>query len=357
MSTVACASRTECFAVGYQFAVRPTAQSVQSYAYRPQALIESYNGGTWRPVTLRTPSKLRSADVVLSAVTCASATHCVALGTSSPLLYPVDDIAPSTNIPNRLVTAVWNGRTWRLERVRSHPESLYRVKAASCATPVLCVAVATADIGVTNHTQLQFQPVIEVWNGRTWSQETPPSWKGYQWNGRAFKRAEKGLYGVDCRPDGSCVLVGGVSGFVAERGAACTGGGGPRGSGNTGFCGPVYPMIETLDHGHWSAPDIQMHSDGHSRTLISVSCASNSTCLAVGADDGGAGGPTGAPFRLLADQFNGQGWSTSTLRENYAFIEHVACPTTMTCLATGAVDTTTDSVVATFSPNWAATPS
>jgi hypothetical protein len=96
---VSCATPTSCLAVGY---FRFSVPVKGNYADEP--LAEVFNGRSW--TRLSVPAVAGAADTIFSAVSCLSATSCVAVGNT-------DSGTPPTYSVTAL-TGFWNGKSWRL---------------------------------------------------------------------------------------------------------------------------------------------------------------------------------------------------------------------------------------------------
>jgi hypothetical protein len=94
---VSCAVPTQCLAVGYY-------RAPVKGDYPNRALAEFFNGKSWTRLSVPVPAG--AADTNFSAVSCLSATRCVAVGTT-------DYGSPAATSLTAL-TAFWNGKSWRL---------------------------------------------------------------------------------------------------------------------------------------------------------------------------------------------------------------------------------------------------
>jgi hypothetical protein len=94
---VSCATPASCLAVGY-FRVPVKGN------YPNQALAEVFNGTSW--TRLSVPAVAGAADVDFSAVSCLSATSCVAVGAA--------DYGTPPKYSMTALTGFWNGKSWRL---------------------------------------------------------------------------------------------------------------------------------------------------------------------------------------------------------------------------------------------------
>ncbi|HMK98275.1 MAG TPA: hypothetical protein VK425_12060, partial [Acidimicrobiales bacterium] len=139
--------------------------------------------------------------------------------------------------------------------------------------------------------------LIESWDGTRWSVVHSPHLGG----GVAV------LNGVSCASPSSCMAVGGPSS-------------------SSGASGYLRPLIESWDGTRWSV----VHSPplgGGVAVLNGVSCASPSSCMAVG-NDGSA---------TLAERWNGATWSVvpSPTPGTYGGFSAVFCSSAASCTAVG----------------------
>jgi hypothetical protein len=138
-----------------------------------------------------------------------------------------------------------------------------------------------------------FVPLIEHWNGGTWSKQNAPVPSGTTFGE---------LNAVSCRSTTFCVAV--------------------------GTDGPGV-LIERLNAGGWSKTTPK---SAPSATLFGVSCSSASSCFAVGSNLTTSGGS-------LVERWNGRTWSTSTTSvppgASFASLQSVSCVAATHCLAVG----------------------
>ena len=325
-TSLTCVSREECFAVGYEQAIAPSGPGQDTTPLQP--LIERFTGSSWVTETFPNAAVLGKVNASLGAVACASATRCVALGSEGPFTDEVSGGGFQEPSPNKLVAAEWNGTNWHLVTgVHSDPGRFYTVNDASCVSATSCIAVGT-DISARVYGRGKWQPLIEVWDGNTWSKESPRAWGRFRLHGTSFTNASKGFYGVSCRPDGRCMLVGNVSG---SRPCPLSNPDCVSATGDYYGQAPTYPMFQTVDRGRWFEPEIDTRYDNHLMNLLSVSCPSDRTCVAVGYDSGLA-----TIQHLLVEIWNGQRWSMAPgASDSGVLVQNVACPTQALCLAPG----------------------
>jgi hypothetical protein len=176
---VSCTSASSCVAVGHTL-VEPS-----------QAIVERWNGKTWRLQALPPLAK----DTQLSGVSCSSPRACTAVGWNN---------ATGNTWPLALS---WNGKEWRVQVVPlpyvAPPSRGPRIPrtgmfdAVSCTSPRACTATGTD----FNHPR--GPTLAERWNGKTWRVEptpNPPNWSA--------SLAEITLDGVSCTSDKACTAIG-----------------------------------------------------------------------------------------------------------------------------------------------------
>jgi hypothetical protein len=175
----------------------------------------------------------------------------------------------------------------------------------SCASPSLCMAVATARNQITD------------WDGHAWS---PPVTVG----------GANDLEAVGCAPTGYCASVDSEGNAFAFDGQAWRGTSGAWGSVSSiscvsaSFCISVSGGISEWNGDQWTTPDPYTSTSSFS----GVSCPSASFCTAV--DQAGE-----------AFQWNGQAWSASVRVEpgpasttsSGVALTGVSCPTATFCAA------------------------
>ncbi len=161
---VSCTSATDCIAVG-------DAGS--------EPLSERWDGTSWTRLT--TPRPEASGAANLEQVSCASATSCVATGTG----------------PKSVVfSLIWDGSKWTLATpvMPAGASGQIRFEDIECETSTYCVAVGSYSIASPNRTAL-----AELWNGKEWSVQPTPEVEGKKSNS---------LTGVSCSSTVSCLAVG-----------------------------------------------------------------------------------------------------------------------------------------------------
>ena len=256
LSSVWCVSTSDCIAVGsYEY-------SSNDYA----TLAELWNGSTWK--LLAAPAQ-SSTDSFLTGVSCASATSCVAVGSTNP-----DTLAES-----------WNGSTWTvLPAPPGGPSSIWCTKTGTCMT----VGGATA----------------ASWNGSAWTALKVPNasatlngvscngasacmavgtaadsgdfsmlWNGSAWKPHRVNQIDQ-LAGLSCPKASHCMAVGN---YITRSARLAT-------------------LAESWNGSSWRKLATPAPPGG---ALADVSCTSASACMAVGSINGAL---------TLAEEWNGTSW-------------------------------------------------
>jgi hypothetical protein len=294
-------------------------------------LAEQWNGGAWRVVT--SPNPEGEEGNFLAGVACPRAASCVAVGQLNGGGTP------------RAVAQRWNGSTWRDQRaVSPRGAEETQLNGVSCPRASRCVAV-----GVAGPTFGRLSPVVERWNGRAWRLERIPTARNSD------------LGGVSCPSVMSCVAVGGSeSGTFGARwngrrwrathtrtpaGAQFAGLGGiscPRSSLciATGFyaaaSGRVLTLAERWDGSRWTIMPTPNDASATESYLGATSCASSSSCMAVGEQHFSPG-----LVQTLAEHWNGHRWTierTANPKEGGALLGGVSCTRVSQCIAVGGSD-------------------
>ena len=184
---VTCLSSTSCLAVGDE-----------SDGTVEVSLLETLAAGVWTDAVLPAPAGLVNPE--LSAITCSSATSCVAVGSAYQSVGSGDAFASAT-VP---YADVLSGTTWTASQLPTPANSISpTLTALSCPAATTCVAV-----GVYQDADGNEQSFIETLSGTTSSDQVVAPIKG--WFG-----AQVG--GISCTSATSCELVG--SAFVNRNSA------------------------------------------------------------------------------------------------------------------------------------------
>ena len=214
MNAISCARPVSCTAVG----TYGTATS----DFLP--LVEHWNGLQWAVEQAPSPTITYNGGGGLDAVSCPTATFCVATGSG-----------------NR-ESEIWDGTHWTLKGWQAPGDAA----AVSCATATACVAVGDVVNGSEG-------PWASAWNGTAWIPETPPRISpGY--DGDAINE----LNAVSCASASACLAVGAPPwrwAFANSR-------------------------ADFWDGSSWTA--VALPQSGHSPTFFhAVSCPSPTACTAV----------------------------------------------------------------------------
>jgi hypothetical protein len=283
LSRVSCPSASTCIAVG-------------SYrnGHRTVPLVELWNGRDWSVMTTPTPEGTRPSS--LDAVSCSSATSCVAVG-----IYG-DDSTNSTPLAE-----VWNGHGWSIESPESvtlpqipcdgchlsqHPHTVDFL-GVSCVSARSCIAVGR---WLRNSSA---GPLAGRWNGHRWSVNA--------WYDGSLHGAN-GFDDVSCATATACTAVGNENGgqTLAER-----------------WNGRGWRTQRTPS---------PYGTSGGGDDLSNVSCASRSFCIAVGLTHSAGT----LPFAM---RWNGSKWSREKVHHVFGgelvVWSGVSCPSAAWCVAVG----------------------
>ncbi len=226
LSGVSCPSADNCFAVGN---------------HNGKPLIESWNGSGWSVMTGADPG---GKGATLNGVSCPSTDSCFAVGSWTP-----PNSVGELPLVERLDSDRWSVMDTPTDGLSGYTE----LTGVSCATTNGCFAVGySASPEVFSGAA---ETVTERWDGERWSQVDAPV---PQYDNHSL------LSGVSCSSPSSCFAVG-TSGF------------------SLGFSRSLQPLVEQWDGTRWSA-DLSANPGGTDTELAAVSCASTTSCFAVGND-------------------------------------------------------------------------
>src|SRR4029077_17908437 len=223
-------------------------------------------------------------DTSLNAVSCATATDCMAVG----------------DLADGVFSMRWNGSTWSIVAI-SDPAIDFNAElhSVSCTSPTACVAVGGRLPGLDG-------TLIVTWTGTKWTR-VPGATTGYV-------RAE--LFGVTCTSPSFCVAVGngsnadGTGGVMIEHWTSTT-----------------WYRVVTPEATRGGSPQ----RSGVIPTLVSVSCASATACVAVGS----------TADRALVERWDGALWTISPTPdlprpfEEMAELAAVSCASATDCSTVG----------------------
>jgi hypothetical protein len=237
---------------------------------------ESWDGTGWS--LLPPPPDSNAPPTTLAAISCASPTTCMAVGTQQQ---------------DSVFAEEWNAGTWTIV---SPPvpsgSSDSAFSAVSCPGSDDCTAVGYIESGDVA------TPLVEHWGGSIWTPETVPLPMGL---------TQGELSSVSCPTSGRCTTVG-------------------YGWGNTE---PSMTIAQHEAGAKWTA---ETPADLAGNDLNAVSCAAPDQCLAVGAVS------VNGVSTTLADRWNGARWSIVPSESPGGGTDEllaVACQTEVFCVATG----------------------
>jgi hypothetical protein len=286
--SVSCTSATACMAVGYY----ENGSSVEL------PLAEQWNGTTWAVTTVPNPEGDESP---LLSVSCTSASACTTVGTTW-----------ASGISSALAER-WNGKVWKVETTAtiSGTHGNVRFDGVSCAATKACVAVGQYDSNPPTDNEAT---LAEIWNGKTWTQQTMPN---------PGDRDSVNLASISCASTVACTAVGQLETAALSFNA----------------------LIE-----HWNGTTWEIQSSPNptgapeefgppSWGLQAVSCFSGTACTAIGSYDY----EPGVPGPLLGERWNGTLWEleepanpTGVRSSN---LLGVSCPAATSCTAAGYSET------------------
>ncbi len=275
LNAVSCASASRCMAVGSY-----TDSSEVSWG-----LSESWNGSAWAIVD--TPAPKGGTAVTLSGISCTSASFCVAVGS-----YTNRRSVPVT------LTEFWNGSSWSIVASRNPAGSSSGLSAVSCASASKCMTT-----GFYVDAESVEVSLAELWNGSSWTIVPAPSPAGAQGSG---------LDGVSCPRAARCLAVGNYS---DSDGIAQT-------------------LAESWNGSSWSVVASPTPTGSPSSDLFGISCATAAHCLAVGHSYSPS---SAAKDGTLAESWNGSSWSivASPSPSTTSALNGVSCTFGGKCLAAG----------------------
>lgn len=263
LTGLSCASATRCFAVG----------NSRNSKNVSKTLAEQWNGKKW--VIQKTPNTT-SGNSELDAVSCPSATRCMATGTG--------------------MAEHWNGKSWSLLKIGKPRGDAADLSSVSCTKAGSCYAVGENFIdGVPNS-------VAELWNGSRWSVQPVPI---------ATSSDASELAGVSCTTATNCTAVGGYHDPTTGNKA----------------------LAEDFSL-RWNDVSPTPFNGVTSTGLNTVSCASPSNCVAVGLFE------TQHFFEVFSQRWDGTSWTPQIMpKPKSTNIQGVSCPAANSCEAVGNLST------------------
>jgi hypothetical protein len=230
LTGVACASASNCWAVGYHYS-----HMNEAGLYFYETLVEHWDGSSWSIAASENTSATQN---ILYGVTCAATTNCQAVGytTSNTPVGPFQTLIEQ-----------WDGVSWKIvASANTDPAHNNYLFAGACASSSDCRAVGysnTPDVGIA-------LTLVQRWDGNTWTIESSPNVSTTQNN--AF-------FGVACPAASDCWAVGYNS-----------------------ASGVIQNLIEKWDGNSWTIFAAPNTNIAQSNVLESVACTSSYDCWAVG---------------------------------------------------------------------------
>jgi hypothetical protein len=286
LQDVSCLRVNDCIAVGANGTANGGFGSPIAYMWN----------GSWHATAVHLPSGATGG--VLNSVSCKPGL-CLAVGTYWTGKVP------------HLLAEFWRGAGWS-----NAPQPATITGAAfeylavtSCFSPTFCVA---SGLYVPAGNTSQSVAIAEVWNGSVWrlSRPTPPG---------PFHYAS--FYTVSCPAVNFCLL----GGVYASKFASPTGG------------GYFETLVESFDGVHFRqlGDAAVTPPQGHATYLNSVSCASTTSCVAVGEWTNLTGTPVWHGF---AESLTGTTWTLGSVPlpgGPASQLNAVSCPASNYCVAIG----------------------
>ncbi|MFN2582473.1 MAG: hypothetical protein ABR498_07015 [Candidatus Dormibacteria bacterium] len=267
---VTCVAASNCWAVGQQGTGPLGAQTVQT-------LVMHFDGSGWSVVA--SPNTSSSQTNALNGVTCTADAHCWAAGYA-------DSGSGATARP---LTAFYDGATWRLVPSADPGESS-QLNSVGCWQDG-CLAVGT--------TGQPLHPVVEQWDGSAWHLLADPT-------GGAPAAS---LQGVTCPANAEC--------WAAGYATSST----------------LHTLVAQFANGGWTVtPSVNEGSSTAPNHLFGVTCADTTDCWSVGEYQGASS------LQTLALQYDGSSWfldSSGNVATDNNTLNGVGCASSTDCWAVG----------------------
>jgi len=227
---VSCPTATSCMAVG-QYTTRGPLAPTHSY-------IQHWNGTRWSIVPTSNPTNTR-----LYAVSCSTATTCIAVGASAA---------------NKPLAQRWNDNTWSTLPTANPTDSVYGpLTGVSCPTLTDCTAVGY-DYPLNPRNNGHTVSFSEHWDGTTWTILTSPN---------PTDATDTRLSRVSCPNTTTCTAIGIYFTTFPEN--------------------VDQPLLEQWDGTSWTIVPTPIPANATATDLNGIACPSATTCTAVGNDRSG----------------------------------------------------------------------
>lgn len=307
ITSVSCGSPGSCAAIG-QYTAGPGVTG---------PMLLTLSGGSWTAAQTPVPAGATRYDLEVNSVSCASSSFCVAVGRYG-------DPGDTGGGPWTGLLLTWHGGNWSASPAPlpgdAASPSFTNVESVSCPSASYCVAA-----GYYSDSNYLGEGLVLTWSGGSWTAEQAPLPGNVVGPGVDLDHA--GVNAVSCASASSCTAVGYYSDASEhEQGLLLTMSGGswspeeaplPAGatSGDPGvdagqvwcspasFClaasqyqdssGNTDSELLTLSGGSWTAEQAPVPAGGSAADPASISgmsCASSSSCFAVGGYTGASAG-------------------------------------------------------------------
>lgn len=251
LRSVYCYTATRCWAVG-----------AYGNSGAGNTLVENSNKGVWSHVTAPNPTGSAPELLGVSCKTEEEEQNCLAVGHHKNILGDYGIMAES-----------WDSVQWKLQSPVENPGKQKNgvLWSVACTSHTSCRAVGgwgtEAGIGVAGE---------EFYNGKEWKASTVPEPAGATFGT---------LTSISCVSASSCIAVGNFKNSV----------------------GKTTVMAERWNGISWSLQEAREPTGAVSSELLSVSCPSSESCVAVGTYKNSAG-----TVRTLGERWNGKEWVLET---------------------------------------------
>jgi hypothetical protein len=235
-SSVSCSNPRSCLAVGGFIRNQINGQE--------QPLTEQWNGSSWS--VLATPNPHAENGSSLTGVDCLSPNDCEVQGA-----FDYADVDQS------VFASLWNGSTWASQtQVNPGGQDSNSDNAISCTSSQACTSVGTwTNIGALG--------LAQTWNGTTWRRQSVPV---------PARSQVDNLFGVSCVGGSACTAVGDSADNLNDY--------------------PDVAMAQQWDGSEWDIVPVPDPPGAMGTSLSGVSCATPTSCIAVGGSSNGTTGNT-----------------------------------------------------------------
>lgn len=322
---VSCPSATSCVAVGQ--AVSSGARKSSKVGKSRTPFAELWDGSSWTIESIPTPAS----GGVLRGVSCTSPTACIAVGQTGGLR------------PTGTLTERWDGSSWTIEPSPSPGQGV--LSGVSCTSASACVAVGEAN---RRSGGFPYRPLVELWNGRQWAVQRVPAPHGGFLNGVSCASATTCMavgYGLLNRVEDTPFVErwngsrwtyglpphpahgGMLAGVSCPAANACV----ATGTSPLSFT-TAKPLAESWDGSRWRIARAPRRAGSDDYLVGGISCASASACTAVGGAVYGI-----RRLKTVAESWNGRRWTIQQTPNpaNGGGLFGVSCTAAQACIAVG----------------------